>query len=77
MPQKHEIYNRFMKYLAPGYGEKGSLDDRWNTYKSECSVCKKEKLRIKMVLKNSNLICKECEETENILDILFESNKNG
>lgn len=67
MPDKHERYNRFMKYLAPGYSnEVGSLEDRWSTYKSRCDVCGAEELRTQMKLKGGMLRCQNCLECMNM-----------
>ena len=60
MPDKHERYNRFMKFLSPGYGEGGSLDERWSSYKSNCDVCKQEFLRDDLKLKDGALQCQTC-----------------
>ena len=60
MPDKHERYNRFMKFLSPGYGESGSLDDRWSSFKSQCGICNKEFLRNDLKLKNGVLRCQTC-----------------
>lgn len=60
MPDKHERYNRFMKYLAPGYGEPGALTKQWSTYKSTCEVCGNVELRDTMQYKDGALRCQTC-----------------
>ena len=68
MPDKHERYNRFMKWLCPGYGEPGSLEDRWAGYKSRCEVCGIEDLRNNLSLKSGILKCQTCLKVQEDLE---------
>jgi hypothetical protein len=64
MPEPFERYNRFMKYLAPGWSNDKKLDtgSGWNKcdWTTSCEVCDKIEKRSNLKLKGGLLRCEDC-----------------